>query len=152
MTRGTFKVKTEEEVPETGFDEIEKEEETKRERLEFYLKPENWLHLSPELGINGRTTREEPEFADDVEEETKEALKKQLEKVVVPVKRLQPITADKCKLTRRRPRQVLALPGRRRPVRVPPPRLREARLNHRLPSPVGCVARFPHLLQGRPDL
>ncbi len=113
VVRGTFKVKSEEDVPETGFDELEKEEEVKRERLDFYLKPENWLHLSQELGVNGRMTKEEPEFADDVDEEAKEAIKKQLEKIVVPAKRLQPITEDKCELNRRKSWQVLADAGDR---------------------------------------
>lgn len=94
--RGIYKTRLEEGQEETGFEELDKEEEVKREKLEFYLNPENWLHLSPEVTVAGRTTREEPEFADDLEEDAKEAIKKQLAKLVTPAKRLQPITKDKC--------------------------------------------------------
>ena len=93
--RGVFKVRLEEEQEENGFEEIEKEEEIKREKLEFYLKTENWLHLVPEITENGRSTREEFEFAEEVDEETKENLKKQLAKLVQPSRRLKPISQDK---------------------------------------------------------
>lgn len=111
-------MKAEDDVPETGFHELEKEEEVKREKLDFFLKQENWLHFSPELTENGRMTKEELEVADEMEEEAKEAMMKQLEKVVVPVKRLQPISADKCELIRPGSGEVLVESSCRRQVGV----------------------------------
>lgn len=93
--KGVYKVKLEEEQQETGFEEIEKEEELKREKLDFYLKIENWLHLNPEITENGRSTKEEFEFIEDIDEETKDNIKKQLGKLVQPAHRLKPISTDK---------------------------------------------------------
>jgi len=87
-------VKLEEGQEETGFEEIEKEEELKREKLDFYMNLENWLHLSPEITNNGRMTKEELEFIDDTEEEIKENLRKEILKSLSPSKRLKPIIKD----------------------------------------------------------
>ena len=98
VQRGVYKTKVEEDTPETGFEELEKEEEVKREKLAFYMNLENWLHFSPEICINGRITLEEFEFAEDVEEETKEVIRKELLEILAPALRLKPITKDKSEL------------------------------------------------------
>lgn len=98
VQKGIYKTKIEEGQEETGYEEIEKEEELKRERLEYYLNLENWLHLSPEITANGRTTREELEFVEDFDEDAKEVIKKQILKLLNPSKRLKPIIKDESRL------------------------------------------------------
>ena len=65
------------------------------------MNPENWLHFSPEITANGRNTREELEFTEDVEEEAKELIKKQIHAILNPSKRLKSITKDKGKIISR---------------------------------------------------
>ncbi len=110
--KGVYKVKSEEGQEETGYEEIEKEEEVKQEKIDFYLNQENWLHLSPELTKDGRLTKEEYEFAEDVEQDLKEQMLKQLSKLIVPATRLRPITQDKCMLIRRGIDEVLVVKSR----------------------------------------
>ena len=108
VQRGVYKTKVEEDTPETGFEELEKEEEVKREKLSFYMNLENWLHFSPEICKNGRVTLEEFEFAEDMEEEAKDALRKELVDIIAPALRLKPITKDKSKLMSRNLGSMLA--------------------------------------------
>ena len=94
-------------------EEIEKEEEQKREKLDFYLNPENWLHLSSEILANGRMTKEELEFTEDVDEDAKEIIKKEIYKLLSPSKRLKSITKDQGELISRKTFKMLVMESNR---------------------------------------
>lgn len=78
--RGIYLVKRdeEEEVDETLFTEIEKEEEIKEMNLDHYKIMDNWLHLYPNILIQGRINHQELRFPEDteIEDEEKETIKK----------------------------------------------------------------------------
>lgn len=60
---------------------------------------ENWVHMTPSILKQGRVGREEPEFAEELEDETKqELIKKQLADKDPYVKRLSSIVEDKSRL------------------------------------------------------
>ena len=99
VPEGVFLVK-EGDVEETqGFDEIERVEEPITRALDFYWSLDNWVHFAPEINCFGRVTAEEIEFTDpDLEDETKEKIRAQIQKIAKPKARLTPIKSDKCEL------------------------------------------------------
>lgn len=95
IPKGVYKVKLEEGQEITGFEEIEKEEEQKREKLDFYTKLENWVHISQEIIKSGRMTKEEIEFNEEIDDDAKEVIRNQLKKLDCPKSRLMSIVNDK---------------------------------------------------------
>jgi hypothetical protein len=69
---------------------------------------ENWLHLNPEINCIGRVTAEEIEFVDpELEDEAKDKIRMEINKIRKPKQRLLSIVGDKCKLKSRNRRKVL---------------------------------------------
>jgi len=63
---------------------------------------ENWLHLNPEINCIGRVTAEELEFVDpELDDEAKDKIRLEINKIRKPKPRLVPIVNDKCKLKSR---------------------------------------------------
>lgn len=111
VPKGIYKVRVEDGQEETGYEDIDKEEELKTEKLEYYLNLDNWVHLLPEITNNGRITKEEVEFNEDVDEDSKEVIRKQISLLDPPSKRLKPISKDSRKVISRKLDKVLVVQG-----------------------------------------
>ena len=95
IPRGLYKVKEDEDR------EIEEEETPAQLTTDHCWKMSNWVHYTPSILLQGRVTREEPEFIDDFDDEDKQTEVKDKLIAKDPYEpRLSPITNDKRNLNR----------------------------------------------------
>ena len=101
VVSGEYKVKSEEEeeVDESVFAEIEKEEEVKVREEEYRREKRNWVHLYPNILRQGRVSHQELKYAedDDMEEEEKEKMRKYAVSMDPYEERLKSIVHDNVK-------------------------------------------------------
>ena len=83
-------------LPEVELVEPSEEDESKKVKMEFYFKMQNWVHFLPTLLKQGRVNHEELRFGEDVEieDEEKEKLKQKVIKVDPFEERLKSIEKD----------------------------------------------------------